>query len=450
MVTLGRWRGCYRIILILVGIGLLPISWTGKAVGEEKGIRILTLEEALRIADERNKDIRKAKEYRNQVEGRYVEERAAALPQMQLSSSYSYSRDESMKGLYGGLFPTQNETFAADVSVTQPLYTFGRLSAAIRAAKVGLTTADDQLRMARQTTRRNVSAAFFDVLLAKEFYDLAAQNLEQKVRHLDDARRRFAAGVATEYDVLAAEVDVDNSKPEVIRRENEIRLSRERLRYLLGLEGEEVEARGSLLIQPIPQPDYGEGLRAAWKNRPELADLRKRAEIGEELVKIYGAGNLPRLDFKGGYGWRDVQQGSSLRGEGSAWIAGLYLSFPFFDGLRTQGKVVQAKSDVATLKIDEAKLLDSIALQVRDALNTWREAGEVVQAISGNVKKAERLLSMANKGYEYGVKTKLEVNDANLNYLQAQSNLAKARRDYLVARANYEWVTGSLGERRDP
>jgi HAE1 family hydrophobic/amphiphilic exporter-1 len=53
---------------------------------------------------------------------------------------------------------------------------------------------------------------------------------------------------------------------------------------------------------------------------------------------------------------------------------------------------------------------------------------------------------MAEKGYEYGVKIRLEVDDAQLNLLQAQSNLARARRDYLAARTNLDWTTGRLGE----
>ncbi|MCX5907909.1 MAG: TolC family protein, partial [Deltaproteobacteria bacterium] len=319
--TLAGWKGLCRIILLLLGMGLLPLLPEGKAWGEDKGVRFLTLEEALRIADEKNKDIRKAKEYRNQVEGRYVEERSAALPQLQLSSYYSYNRDESQKSLYKGLFPTQNETFSADVSLTQPLYTFGKVTAAIRAAKVGLATADDQLRIARQNTRRDVSNAFYEVLLAREFYDLAVQNLEQKTRHLEEARRKFAAGVATEYDVLAAEVDVDNAKPEGIRRENEIRLSRERLRFFLGLEGERIDARGDLQIQSFPLPQYAEALKTAIENRPELADLRKRVEIAKELVKIYDTGDKPHIDFKSGYGWKDIEA-APFRGQGPAWTAG--------------------------------------------------------------------------------------------------------------------------------
>ena len=427
---------CLIAALFLTGIP------PGMARGEERTPRVLTLEEAWRITLEKNKDIQKAKEYKNQVQGRYIEERAAALPQLQFNAYAVRDRDESLQKFYMGLIPLEKETRTAEVTLSQPLYTFGRIGTAIKAAKVGLSTAEDQLRIFRQAALRDVSAAFYDILFTKELHNLALQNREQKKRHFDESRKKYAGGVATEYDVLAAEVAVENAGPEVIRTENLIRTSRTRFKYLLGIE-EEVDVTGTLSGVLAPYPGYDEALQAAIKNRPELSDLRKRVEISQYLVKIYGAGNLPRVDLKAAYGWRQIVF-SGDSGDGPEWTAGLFFSFPFFDGLRTQGKVIQAKSDVANLKIDEAKLLDSISLQTQDAVNAFLESSEIVKALSGTVKQAERLLSMAEKGYEFGVKTKLEVDDAELNLIQAKGSLARAWRDYLVSRVTLEWVKGTL------
>ena len=60
------------------------------------------------------------------------------------------------------------------------------------------------------------------------------------------------------------------------------------------------------------------------------------------------------------------------------------------------------------------------------------------------MKQAEQLLFLAEKGFELGVKTRLEVQDAELNVSAARANLARAQRDYRVARVNLEWVAGTL------
>ncbi|GAM09877.1 alkaline protease secretion protein AprF [Geobacter sp. OR-1] len=404
--------------------------------------RILTLEGAVDIALKQNRDLLRAREYANYVQGRYVEERAAALPHFSIDASATVARDDSTRLLA----PTDRQySRVMDLSVSQALFTWGKIGAAIRAAEVGLKTADDQLRLYRQAAQRDVSVAFYDVLLAKELGRLAQQNLEQKKRLQDEAHKRFSAGVATDYDVLAADVAVENARPEVIRTENAVRTARDRLRFLLALDSEDIDVTGKLEAPPMKAETYETAFAAAEQHRPELADIRHRVGIYGELVTIAAAENKPRLDLKAGAGLHYLD--TYGRDEnGAAWNLGVYLSFPFFDGLKTSGKVQQARSDLRTKEIEAAKLRDSIALETRNALNGVREASEIVSALSGTVRQAERLLQMAEKGYEYGVKIRLEVDDAQLNLLQAQSNLARAQRDYLSSLVNLQWTMGILGE----
>jgi HAE1 family hydrophobic/amphiphilic exporter-1 len=210
-----------------------------------------------------------------------------------------------------------------------------------------------------------------------------------------------------------------------------------------------VDVQGTLEPQILPYPNYQEAEEIAYHNRPELSALRHRKKIAEEFIKIAQAGDKPRLDFRGGLGWRDLYISSDQHANGTAWSAGLFITYPLFDGLRTRGQVGQAKSNLESIKIDEAKLLDAIRLEVRDAVNAVRESGEIIKALSGTVARAERLLTMAEKGYEYGVNTKLVVDDAELNVVQAKGNLARAKRDYLVACVNLERATGTLGEKEE-
>jgi HAE1 family hydrophobic/amphiphilic exporter-1 len=165
------------------------------------------------------------------------------------------------------------------------------------------------------------------------------------------------------------------------------------------------------------------------------------------LVAVAKAGNKPRVDLKASTGWHDIRFDGTTA-EGKAWSAGVYLNFPISDGFRTEGKVAQAQSTVNSLRIDEARLMDSLSLQVREAGNAVAESPEIMKALSGTVAQAEKPLYMAEKGFEYGVKTRLEVDDAQLNLTQARANLAKVSRGYLVARVTMEWALGTLAEEK--
>jgi len=244
-------------------------------------------------------------------------------------------------------------------------------------------------------------------------------------------------------------VDLENAQPAIVRARNLVVTLRERLRYLLGMGDRQVDARGDLAVEIAPAPDYERELARAVENRPELSDLRHRIGISEELVTIARAGDMPRLEARAGVGWKEFQSGGYEVTDGKTWIAGLFATWPLFDGMRTRGRVAQARSETNTLRIEEAQLLDAVALQVRDAVNAVQDAGEVVGAIADTVGQAERLLSLAEKGYEYGVKTKLEVDDAQLNLSQAKGSLARSRRDYLVANAALLRAVGTLGEERE-
>lgn len=430
-------------LLIAWAPSLLPT----KVFAQDANVKFLTLQEALSIAAEKNLDILKAKEYRNRVEGRYVEERAAALPHLGIFINGVNSDDNSQKAL-GPRVPTTRDTRAAELGLSQALFTWGQISAGIRAAKIGLATADDQLRIFRQAAFRDVSASFHDILLAKELNKIAIQNLEQKQRHFDEASKRFSAGVATDYDVLVSKVDIQNAQPAVIRTENLIRIAQERLRFLLATQGQDVDAQGILDAEVAPYPDFDVSLQTAFSNRPDVSDIRHRIQIAQEIVTIEKAGDKPRVDLKAGAGWRELYLDTDMRQDGPAWSVGVFLTYPFFDGLRTKGRVAQANSTVSTFKLEEAKLMDGIRFEVRDACNAVREAGEIIKALSGTVSQAERLLNMAEKGFEYGVKTRLDVDDAQLNLIQAKGNLARAKRDYLVALVNLQYVMGKLGENK--
>ncbi|MDP2658042.1 MAG: efflux RND transporter permease subunit, partial [Candidatus Deferrimicrobium sp.] len=308
-----RWGGKKAAVVAVPVVGLLvllhgipSLGPPAAFAGDSAAVEFLSLDEALRAAVANNRDVAKVTELRTFLEGKYVEERASALPQFLGTASALRSWDES-QSLFGA--PPGSNRYAAQVGVSQPLYSSGVVSAGIRAASQGLATADDRLRIARHAVLREVHAVFHDILLARELNRIAVEDRAQKGRHLDEARKKYEAGTATDYDVLAAEVALQNAGPEIVRTGNLVRVSRERLRFLLGRDGREVDAKGDLSVVVGDPPTYDNALGTAVDHRPELADVRHRRGVAQELLVIARAGNLPRLDFRGALGWQEIDFG---------------------------------------------------------------------------------------------------------------------------------------------
>jgi HAE1 family hydrophobic/amphiphilic exporter-1 len=425
-------------------------------------VKVLTLEEALAVAASHNHDIQKAIEYQKWVQGKYLEERASALPQVSASGSFVRNFDNRQKDLFnlfssgsssGGsssgtganlaeIFSGRQDALTGQVSVKQVIFTWGQIGAAIRAAKLGFGVADQQLRQFRQAVTRDVTTAYCDALVARELAKIAEEDLAQKQRHLDETTKRQLAGTATDYDVLAAQVAVENARPAVIRGQNTVRVARMQLGYLLAETGE-VDVTGTLGVPLEAVPSYESVLARALANRPELAAQENARGVYKELVTIARASSKPRVDASAAWGIGRIGL-PSVSSSGYLWNAGVVASVPLFDGWRTKGQVAQAQTDLARAGLDELKLREGIAVSVRAAVDAAHEASEIVKAMSGTVTQAERLLFLAEKGFELGVKTRLEVQDAELNLSAARANLAQAQHDYRVARVNLDWVAGTL------
>jgi HAE1 family hydrophobic/amphiphilic exporter-1 len=428
-------------------------------------VKVLTLEQALAIAAAQNRDVQKAIEYKNWVQGKYVEERAAALPQGTFTTSFTRTFDNTTAKLFSGfmdggdsgagssgssgdapdlgeIFGGRQDVVSGSFGVRQVLFTWGQVGAAIRAAKLGFEFSDQQLRRFRQAVVKDVTGAFYNVLAARELVRIAEQNVEQRARRLDEVTRRREAGTATDYDVLAARVELDSARPAVIRTQNAVRAAREQLRFLLA-EPQEVDVEGALAAPVEPVPAYDDLLATAFQHRPEIGEINTTQGIYAELIRIAASGNKPRVDFAADWGKRRLGL-PSISSTGTAWDFGVYATVPLFNGWRTKGQVAQVRSTLASVDIDELKLREGITLEVRTAVDSAREAVALLDALTGPVTQAEQLLFLAEKGFDLGVKTRLEVQDAEQNVNAARANLAVAQRDYRLARVNLDWVAGIL------
>jgi len=415
---------------------------------ERPTARVLTLDEAIRLATEKNRDIAKARAYQEWVRGKYVEERAAALPFVAAQATVSTAWDDATRKATQGLQPASTTVKDVGVTASQVLFAWGKVGAAIRAARSGIASADDQLDAFRQAAVRDVTEAFYDVLFSRELLSIARETLAQRQRQLSEAEQRNTLGTATDYDVLAARVALENQEPEVIRAEGQVVMALDRLRLVLAEESSEIDPSGSLEAEPVPVPPLDEAVRTALERRPDLRGLSRTVEVRREVVRVVSADDKPRLDLRAGAGYRWIDVGgpglAESSGDGKTWSAAVVLTFPFFDGLATRGRVRQAQSDVVRSQLDLAQARDGVQVEVHGALEQARVAGQIVRALGGTVQQAQRLLDMAEKGHDLGVKTRLEVDDALVNLRAAEANLARARRDYLVALTNLSYVQGML------
>ncbi len=404
----------------------------------------LYLKTALQFALENNFTLRQARERIKQQEGVEIEVLAQKTPQVALATGYSLNEKEVSRYV-----PADSKDWTIGLVAKQTVYAGGGIDASLRATRLTREAAllelqgiiNDQLLLTR--------VKFYNVLLNEARVKVQLQNVQLLEEQFKTARNRFDAGASSNFEVLRAEVSLANGHPPLIQAKNDLRLSIEELRQVLGFTTvNSVEAAklpqfvGMLEVGQDDSIKLVDALNAGRANRPELRRIGKLSDASEEGVKAARAGYRPTLSVYGRYdvnhgyptgGWSDRRDGFS---------AGIQGQWNIFDGRATAGKVAQAKSKLnqARLSLEEASL--AVDVEVRRAYSSLQEAWELVAATGKVVAQAEEALRLANVRYGAGAAVQLDVLTSQVSLTEARLNQLRAYHGYNVALASLRKAMG--------
>jgi outer membrane protein TolC len=436
-------------VLILIGT-LLP-TWCWPAELEEKPA--LTLEEAVALALERNQQVLIARAQLDVLKGRYREVRAQALPFLSFNGSAMRWRDPSFLNsssfdkipaeFRNALQVIPANLFDYNLSISQPLYTSGKVGTALKLASLETEGVGVDRARVEQEVRLRVIRAFYDLILTERLLEVSRATVEQRQKHLEMAQARYTAGVATEVDVLRSQVSLANAEPELIRAENSVRQARAVLNNLLVRPVDyPTVALGDLTFVPRPKEDVQQLMRQALIHRPELQRLRINELEAESQKKLANAENRLRVDFNGQYGFSARDPANLWNHSFTRFIFTVSVALPIFDGGRRAGLFQQAVAQRKVAELARSAQENAARLEVQTALDELERAAKTVEAARLNVREAERVLTMTQDNYRYGAATTLDVTDAQTALTAARWNLLQGLHDHVLARAQLRWVMG--------
>ncbi len=421
--------------------------------------RPLPLAEALNLAEQHNATILKAKKDLAATAGVAIQTRALVVPKVQAASSYQAVDPNSLDviPLANLSFPGQppfslvyaDQTWSANVQLVQSIYEGGKLTSALRTARLLNEQAVLRYEATLADTLTDVRVAYADILLAARQIEVQQASVNLLAKELDDTRRRFDAGTVPRFNVLRAEVELANARPRLIRAQNDSRIAKNNLANLLGYNlprevWEDIPLRLSDKLAATPLAvDLPAAIEQALKKRPELGALRKEEALRGEAVINAKAGYKPRVQLFGGYEAHNFQFSTDLMDQRHGWLAGAQMSWDIFDGLLTKGKVEEANALRGKARYDLEDTTRRIELEVRSRYSQLVEARQVLEAQQKVQEEAEEALRLATARAEAGTATQLDVLNAQTSLTEARSIQAQALRDYVVAVARMQRATGA-------
>jgi outer membrane protein TolC len=334
----------------------------------------------------------------------------------------------------------------ADVSVvaTVPLYTGGRLPAARKQAAQGLALIRETERRTQGDILLETATAFYELLAARHFIDIAMEALEGSNGHLTDISALLKQGLVARVDLYRTEVTVALRERDLAAAEtNAVRRSEHLSSLIFPDRIVTVRARGEV-PPPEEERSVDEWMSIAEERSPEIILSRYSLELARTGVEAARAERWPRLGLFGAYGAKDER--FSFDDEDRYWNAGAALTLPLYMGGRTILGI-----DVAR---DTERQADNDIVQVRRAVRrgivdadagttlALRQYAAAVKAVTA----AEENLRVTRLKYNQGLISNIDVIDALLSFSRSEFDRVQALKDFHINRARLMRLAGTIEE----
>ena len=422
----------------------LPSSTTNAAIPQP-----LSLADAVNLALRQNANILRAQKDLEAAQGVVIQTRAIAIPKVGFAGNYSAAQPSDVDTITApGLNFGNDQNWASQVKLVQSLYEGGRILSALRVARLTRERSMLDYQTAVADTVVQAEVAYYDVLLALQQITVQEASVELLTHELADTTRRYNAGTVPRFNVLRAEVELANARPKLIRARNSYRIAKNSLINQLGfnvpkdaLEDIPLTLAGKLVAEPY-KIELPQAIVLALERRTELEALRKTQALRKEDIVTARAPYRPSVQAYGGYDAHNSLLSHDLTDTKYGWIAGVLLTWNFFDGNRTKGKVMEATALYERVGVELDDTGRRIELEVRTAYSNFIEADEVLKSQEKVLEQAEEALRLARARSEAGTGTQLDVLSAQTALTEARSTQSQALRDYSVARARLERAIG--------
>jgi len=417
----------------------------------------ITLDEAVKIALEKNNLLRAKREEVKEKFYDYRMAKAHLLPKVDLYSEYNKTTDppyavmnrmEVKKlDMMGTDFndPGKSQLFKTGLKVTVPIWLGGKLRAAVDLTKKEVKAAKEQLKRDENSVVYDVVKAYYSVLTAKAFLETAQLAVRDAERHLKDAEAVYRAGVGLKSDVLRAKVYLEQMEENLVKAKSNYSVA---LRALAVAMGEfpkgGITVDGDLTYRPF-NFNLDELIETAIKNRPELKELKVRLSQAKDMEKMAKADFLPQFGAFGEVFSADDT--APWNKENSSWMVGVRASLNLFNGGEKLYRL--RKSRIARLKVKEyeERAKKGIAFEVSRAYYDFLSARKRVELARAAISSAQESLRIVEKRYRNGLATMTELLDTQTALNQARSNYVAALSAYRQAVAEVYYAAGILPKR---
>jgi outer membrane protein len=403
-----------------------------------------TLPEALAQAYAGNPTLAAARAQQAATDENFAQARAGFLPQLGATGTLTTQRVETENTNLAPSSPLRNSVSELDpqtygLRATQSIYAGGANWARLKQADAVIAAGQQGLRSTEQQVLLQAIAAYVDVIRDEEQVRIRRSNVDVLKRQLQAANDRFKVGEITRTDVAQAQARLAGAEANLAAGVAALEGSRAQYGRIIGVAPAGLQAPPP--PPPIP-PTIDAAIDAAVDANPDLQRLMKAEEVARRQIAIEAAALKPDLSIVGQVG-RSID--ASGRGfESDSTSASAQLTIPLFEGGLARSRTRQAKINLTRARIQSEEARRGVVSTVTAAWNDLNAARQVITASREQERAARLALDGAEQELQVGLRTTLDVLNAQQELFDAQLTVARAERDAYVAHHQLLQAIGAL------
>lgn len=375
--------------------------------------------------------------------------RNSRLPQLSGSAMGLYTLpDQDL----GGMTLQMRGTWTAGLTLTQPIYTGGKITSGIKLSKLGVEANRQQQRAARADVIANADNAYWTFIAVREKQRMLQSMLGYINSIYTQVKNSVDVEMATSADLLRIEAKRSDFNYQLEKVNNGIEMCRMNLCNTIGADfsTQIVPADTTVDVRPAANMEFGYDLVA---NRPEYQLLQSQIDISEEQIKMTRADYLPTLALSAGYSWygnmklkgmaEDGTKFSQNYNDGSGMLM-LSLSVPIWNWGEGHKKVKKQRLAVENARLDLEKNSRLMSIELTNAWQNLKSSASMIATAEAGERDASEALRIMTDRYDVGMCTLTDLLEAQAQWHSARSNVIEARTQHKIYETDYLHAAGLL------
>jgi outer membrane protein TolC len=434
-----------------LSISAICLVWSPIAAAESApaSATSLSLANAISQAETNSPDLKRLRAAAQRISWTKTEALSGYMPHLSANYDHFLNSDYMREDVvFGGAvvdfpaaYPQDNITLDASITLFDGFESLHKY----RAAEFNTDAANLEVNRAQFKVEEAVRLAFFQALAAQKLFEVAQQNVNTLEDHLDRAHVTEHAGYGTQFDVLRIEATLEEARAEQEEAENNIQITRDALREVMGVEGDDVRS----LVGELPvlkESDIPKDLTASSIDRDDLKAQMKRDAASQEIMSASRGFWYPSVSlfaeeeyYKFGTFDPAIQSNSGYQ---NASGVGIRLKWNLFDGGYSYARQQQATQAAVEAQSETHKALTKLPQE----FDTWKRkfyhSTSLYRARMRALAQYQESVRLAAIGVKAGSRTHTEMLDAELDLFRARGGLVKAQADAIECLGNLELAVG--------